>query len=220
MDYTKMVTDIFIKTHAGDAEYHKYCLASIEKYCTGFRNVVVIEGEHPRGYLHQQIVKLHADDHTDADYVLVTDSDTLFTVPVTPETYFEGDKVKWIHTPWTPEMLASNTRAWFDVMGQFFGKTPHSEFMRRQPFMLPAWLLRELRLFCFTKHGVSIEDYIWSKGVFSEFNVLGNFAWEFHHDRFHWIDSSKDELPELTTRQFWSHDPIEKNIEEIERILA
>ena len=32
--------DIFIKTCSHDAEYHKYCLASIEKYCTGFRNVV------------------------------------------------------------------------------------------------------------------------------------------------------------------------------------
>lgn len=214
-----MNCSIFIKTCQRDREYHEYCLKSIEKYCSGFRDVVVIEGEHPQGYLHQQVVKCYADLHTDADYILITDSDTLFTIPVTPETYFHEDKVKWLHTPWTPEMLAGNEKCWFGVMGQFFLDIPPSEFMRRQPFMVPAWLLKELREYCRHKHGRTLEDYIMWKGVFSEFNVMGMFAWLFHHDKFHWIDTSKDELPELTTRQFWSHDPLEKNIEEIERIL-
>jgi hypothetical protein len=215
-----MICDIFIKTCQHDAAYHEHCLKSIDKFCSGFRKVVVVEGEHPHGYLHQQIVKLEADLHTDADFILMTDSDTLFCRPVTPETYFEDGKVVWVHTPWTPEMLAGNERAWFDVMGQFFRETPPSEFMRRQPFMVPAWLLKNVRDYCARVHGLAIEDYVMGHGVFSEFNVLGFFAWLHHHDEFHWIDSSKDELPELTIRQFWSHDPIGKNIEEIRRILA
>lgn len=214
-----MICDIFIKTCAHDAEYHKYCLASIDKYCTGFRNVVVIDGEHPRGYLQQQLEKTKADTYTDADFILITDSDTLFIRPVTPETYFRDGMIEWIHTPWTPEMLNGDVRVWYDVMGQFFEDVPHSEWMRRQPFMLPAWLLREVREFCIAKHGIPIDQYVMQKGVFSEFNILGCYAWMFHHAAFSWIDSSKDALPELTTRQFWSRESIANNIKEIEEIL-
>lgn len=215
-----MTCDIFIKTCKHDEAYHEYCLKSIDKHCSGFRRTVVVNSEHPRGYLQQQVDKVYADVYTDADFVLITDSDTLFTRPVTPETYFHDDKIEWIHTPWTPEMLSSDVKVWYDVMGQFFNAVPHSEWMRRHPFMLPTWLLQDVRRFCEEKHGKTLDDYVMWKGVFSEFNILGCHAWLAHHDKFHWIDSSKDELPEVTTRQFWSHDPIEKNIEEIRRILA
>jgi len=211
-------TDLFIKTCSHDRDYHEHCLASIEKFCTGFRNVVVIDGEHPQGYLHQQIVKLYADTYTDADFILITDSDTLFTRPVTPETYFRDGKIEWIHTPFTEELKAAVP--WFNVMAEFARSAPPSEFMRRQPFMLPAWLLRELRQWCEFSHGITLDKYVMNAGRFSEFNILGHYAWKFHQGRFHWIDSSKDELPELTVRQFWSHDPIASNIEEIGRILA
>lgn len=215
------ITDIFIKTCQHDADYHRYCLASIEKFCSGFRRTVVIDGEHPQGYLHQQVVKLHANRYTDADYVLITDSDTLFTVPVTPETYFRDGKPVWIHTPWTPEMLAhSGTRAWKQCMEQFAGAEPPSEFMRRQPFLIPTWLLSDLQMWCEFAHGKTLERYVMEAQRFSEFNVIGHHAWRHHRERFHWIDTSKDELPELTVRQFWSHDPVSKNIEEINRILA
>ncbi len=216
-----MTCDILIKTCKRDAPYHEHCLASIEKFCSGFRRVVVVEGEHPPGYLHQQVVKMRADLHTDADFTLVTDSDTLFAMPVTPETFFTGDKVNWIVTPWDAEMLANpGTKTWYDVMGQFHGKVPPFEFMRRQPFMLPRWLTKDLREWCEFQHSKDIEDYVMEKGVFSEFNVLGHHAWLFHRDKFNWIDTSIEVLPPPVTFQMWSHDPIEKNIKEIRRILA
>jgi hypothetical protein len=220
---TPILCDLFIRTYPGDAAYHEKCLASIDKFCTGFRNTVVVNktDRSPRiGYLQQQVDKLHADTCTDADYVLITDSDTLFVKPVTPETYFRDGKPIWLHTPWTPEMLASDVTVWYEVMRNFSGVAPTSEFMRRQPFMLPAWLLKDLRQWCVFQHTRALADYVMNSGRFSEFNVLGHHAWRFHHNRFHWIDTSKDELPELTVRQFWSHDPIEKNLEEINRILA
>lgn len=216
-----MTCDIFIKTCQHDAGYHQHCLASIEKFCSGFRRTVVIDGEHPRGYLHQQVVKLHADIHTGADFTLVTDSDTLFTAPVTPESFFTDGKVDWLVTPWDETMLAhAGTRTWYDVMGQFHGKIPPFEFMRRQPFMLPRWLTESIRDWCKFQHGQDIETYVMGHGTFSEFNVLGHHAWLFHQSRFNWIDTSKEELPPPVVRQFWSHDPIEKNIEEINHILA
>ena len=217
-----MTTDIFIKTCVHDAEYHRYCLASIEKFCTGFRRTVVIEGEHPKGYLRQQVVKLHADTYTDADFVLMTDSDTLFTVPVTPETYLRDGKPVWIHTPWTPEMLAhKGTAAWRKCMTDFAkGVEPPSEFMRRQGFMVPGWLLKDLRQWCQFKHGKTLEDYVMNAGAFSEFNVIGHFAWQFHHNEFSWINTATDELPESPLVQFWSHTPVAENLERINQILA
>lgn len=216
--------DIFIKTCAHDADYHRHCMASIDKFCTGFRNVVVIDTEAPtpaKGYLQQQVIKMHADTYSDADFFLVTDSDTLFTRPVIPETFMREGKPIWLHTPWTEEMLAHpGTRAWFDVMTEFHGVQPPSEFMRRQPFFFPRWLTASLRTFCGVQHNRTLENYVTKKGRFSEWNVLGHHAWRNFQDRFHWIDTSKDELPELVVKQYWSHDPIENNIEEINRILA
>lgn len=215
-----MTTDIFIKTCNHDAEYHKYCLESIEKYCSGFRNTVVVEGEHPKGYLQQQVVKLHADEHTDADYILITDSDTLFNQPVTPESFFRDGKIIWMITPYDEAMMASpGTRAWYECMKDFTGVAPLHEKMRRQPFMIPSWLFKEVRQFCWTRFGRTMEQYVMERGVFSEFNCIAHYAWLHHHEKFYWMDSSV-ECPPPVVRQFWSHDKIEKNIEEIQQILA
>jgi hypothetical protein len=226
MKTNKMNTDIFIKTCKHDAPYLGYCLDSIRKFCTGFRDTgfrdtVVIHGEHPEGYLWQQVEKMYADNHTDADFILVTDSDTLFNQPVTPESFMRDGRPIWIHTPWTEEMLAHpGTATWKRVMTAFAKESPPSEFMRRQPFVFPRAVLPSLREFCLRNHGITLADYIMQSQSFSEWNVLGFHCWTHHRDLFHWIDSSVDELPPLFVRQFWSHDPIEKNLAEIQSILS
>lgn len=214
---TAPVTDIFIKTFSGDRDYHAYCLASIEKFCTGFRNTVVVDTEHPRGYLMQQSEKLHADLHTDADFILYTDSDTLFNQPVTPETFMVDGKPIWFYTPWTPELLAAVP--WFPVMEKFLGWKPIGEFMRRQPFMVPRHVLPDLRDYCWQKHGRTMEQYIMDGTAFSEYNCLGAYCWEFFRDDFHWINTDTDEMPPEVVRQFWSHDHILKNLPAIQQIL-
>lgn len=215
----KMKTDIFIKTCEHDRPYHAHCMESISRYCSGFGRTIVVDGEHAQGYLHQQVVKLHADTYSSADYILVTDSDTLFTTPVTPQSFMRDGRPMWLMTPWSQEMLAHpGTSRWFHVMKAFFGVEPRYEMMRRQPFMFPRHVLERLRAYCLRKHGKTIEMYIMQSGAFSEWNILGMFCHMFHHEEFHWIDT-EHELPPTLVRQFWSHDPIGKNIEEIEGIL-
>ena len=104
-------------------------------------------------------------------------------------------------------------------MKDFMGEVPPSEFMRRQPFMVPTRLLKDLREWAEVYHGKPIRDYIMERGSFSEFNCMGFYAWLTHHGEFHWIDTSKDPLPELTVNQMWSHTPIGQNIPQILRIL-
>lgn len=214
-------TAILIKTCIRDAGYLKHTLRSIDKFCTGFSEVRVIEGEHPKGYLHQQWIKMSADLYVDADLILVTDSDTLFTQPVTPESFMRDGKPVWYMTPWTDEMLSHpGTRAWFDCMKSFFRQDPPAEFMRRQPFMFPREILADLREFCQRAHGRSLEDYILNAGAFSEWNVLGMFAWLFHRDKFSWINTDTDELPPLLVEQLWSQRPVEESMDKINQILA
>jgi hypothetical protein len=221
LDSEKVKTAIFLKTCLHDAEYHRYCLKSIEKFCTGFSEVRVIEGEHPKGYLWQQVVKLHADQYTDADFILVTDSDTLFVEPVTPESFMREGKPQWLYTPWNDAMLQhAGTRAWKDCMEKFLGLPSPGEMMRRQPFMFPRHVLPSIREFCLKKHGKSLEDYIMNAGSFSEWNCLGLYCWLGFHNEFDWINTDVDPLPPLRVNQMWSHAPIEQNLEEINRILA
>lgn len=212
-----MTTDIFIKTCNRDQFYHVFCIQSINRFCSGFNKTVVVCSEHPRGYLEQQVVKLHADLHCDADFILVTDSDTLFTEPVTPESFMRDGKPIWFHTPWTKELIEAVP--WHPVMERFFvGEQPHSEMMRRQPFMFPREVLKCFRDFCEVRHGVSIGEYIHQKGIFSEWNALGAYCWLYHHEKFAWVNTN-EECPQPLVRQFWSHDPLETNIQEIKSIL-
>lgn len=219
-----MICDIFLKTYAHDDGYHAFCMQSIAKYCSGFRKTVVIRDEDQEpslnGYLRQQVVKMHADMHTDADIVLITDSDTLFTEPVTPESFMRDGKPVWMITPYDEAMHAhEGLQRWFEVMTEFFGVEPEHEFMRRHPFMIPAWLLKDLREFCWNRHGRTMEQYVFDKGVFSEFNVIGFHAWLHHRDKFYWMDST-NECPPSKLFQAWSHDPIEKNLPKIREILG
>ena len=193
--------DIFIKTYPRDKMWHEKCLESVALNCSGFRAIVEdcdqIDGDN---YLYQQVAKLNADTKSTADYFLVTDSDTLFTVKITPDTFFSGSKSIWYYAP-KEEVLAadSGTKKWFDCMERFLGVAPQHEFMRRQPFFVPRWLLQAFRSFCWRKHGMSVRDYVMQQQYFSEWNCLGFYAYTYHRGAFEW----KTDGP-VVCRQFWS----------------
>lgn len=223
--------DIFIKTWKGDAIWHEHCLRSIDKYCTGFRNVVQNHEEHERGYLYQQVVKLNADRYTDADYILHTDSDTLFTVPVKPQAFIHNGKTDWHYEPFASALQkeGDGALAWKRAMEKFIGEEPQHEFMRRHPEMIPRWLYQAFRTFCWEKHGCSVEQYVMSQKEFSEWNVLGFYAWTYHRESFNWINDSQDDYVKVV-HQFWTgphnqtldqrHERAKQAIPEMQAILA
>ena len=49
------MTDIFIKTYPGDFIWLKYCIRSIEKFVTGFRNIIIVtdSGTEFKGIFHK-----------------------------------------------------------------------------------------------------------------------------------------------------------------------
>lgn len=172
------------------------------------------------GYLIQQVVKLYADQYTDADFILFMDSDCIFTVPVTPKTYFTDGKVNWMITPYT-----KTDTPWQPMIEKFLGRPVEWETMRRHPQMIPRWLLQAMREFCEKQHNMPLDKYVMSQPYreFSEFNALGAFAYYFHPDKFNWINTERvpaEQWPRLTVLQKYSHDGLTPAIEtEFEAIL-
>lgn len=237
-----VVCDLLLKTFPADYPFAEYCVRSIDKFCSGFRKLiivtpqstgcpsptslpytVVIESEVANGYNGQQLVKMNADKYSDATHFLFCDSDTIFTKPVTPETYMRDGKPLWLMTPFE-KAREDQKQAWIPVMTKWMGKAPEFEFMRRHFFMFPRWLCEEIKKFCQEKHGMSLEDYVMKAGPglsFSEFNCGGFLAYEKFRDRFAWVNTETDEVPELTALQHWSRGGLTPDIvAEFETILS
>lgn len=220
---TKATTDIFIKTCEHDKEWLEWNQRSIRRFVSGVNSVVIKDSEKgDDGYLWQQVVKMYADTYCKADYILFIDSDTIFTRNVTPGTYLLEGKPIWMITP-IDQAHPNEAHAWRGVMRKFMGKDSEFEFMRRFPFLVPRWALEAFRGFCVQQHGVELEAYIMAQPYreFSEFNCLGFYLWEFHRDKFHWINTGEvpeKDWPILTVDQEWSHNPIP--VEKWEKILS
>lgn len=241
-----LTCDIFIKSYPADYPWLKYCLTSVAKFVAGVRRVELVTpkagarewwdgsyfvdlhvteiDEHCEdGYLSQQIFKLYADTFSDADLFLYIDSDTIFTRPVTPKTYFNflSQKISWMMTPW-----AKTETPWKPIVEKFLGQPVEFEFMRRHPTIVPRWLLVELREFCLKQHGIPLDQYVMSQPhrAFSEFNVLGAFAYAFHRDKFHWVNTEEvpeKEWPPLTVLQKFSWGGLTDEVKaEFEKILS
>ena len=233
-----MTCDIFIRSYSKDFPWLFYALKSIQRYASGFRDVIVVIPDTDdlpgltvekvfkvkdtmSGYMQQQSTKMHADEFSDADAFLYMDSDCVFTEPVTPETFLTDGKPNWLHTPW--EVVGEDAkRAWGEPMEKCIGEAPSSEFMRRHPQLIPRWALQEFRGFVSQKHGVSLEYYIKSQpaGRFSEFNCIGFYLWLHHPEKIHWINT-EEFLPPSVLKQFWSHGGLTPEIrQEIETLLV
>lgn len=217
------VVDIFIRTYYSDLKWLVYALQSINKFCSGFRDVVIVipesqkyllDGfnltkektltceEYKDDYLGQQITKLYADSYSDADYILFPDSDTLFTMPVTPKDFTREGKPLILKTKYEKVETAI---IWKPVTEKALGYPVEFEFMRRLPFCYHSSTLKSLREYMKDKHGKELNAYIEEQPnrAFSEFNVVGAFADKFERDKYDFQDTD-DGLPTLYVRQFWS----------------
>lgn len=217
------IVDIFIKTRSLDYPWLEWCVRSICKFTSGLRSVFLLSPEpisgllidqglpngwtghtspdKEPGYLWQQVCKLHADEHTDAEWILFMDSDCVFTRPVSPSDFIHDGKPIWLYTPL--DQARPDQHVWAPVMEKFLGRKPQHEFMRRHPFIVQRWMLEEFRKFCQYRHGKTLEEYIMGEAdpgnhlalKFSEWNCLGFFLWEYHRDKVAWFVDSEAGAP-------------------------
>ncbi|MGW1171568.1 DUF6492 family protein [Streptomyces sp. NPDC002550] len=153
-------------------------------------------------YLGQQVSKLYADDFTDAELICHVDSDVIFTRPTCPADLFVGGR------PWVVRRAVASLgrhRPWLASTEAFLGHEAAYDFMQRAPFTYPRWLYPEVRAHAVARHGMQLDRYVISRPPrgFSEFNVLGAYAFAHHHERFTWLDADASGPPALC-RWYWS----------------
>ncbi len=220
-----LICDLFVRSYWKDLEWLGFCLASITKYCRGFRSVIVVLPRSseawlrrfvlPPGvrvelcdsyrddYLGQQVTKLLADTFTNADYISHVDSDCVFFRPTSPEDLIVEGKARVLMRPCD---TLGRHRPWQGPTEKFLGSKVTDDFMQHPPFTFPRWLYSRLREQTIATHGIDIETYITTQPPrgFSEYNSLGAFAWRHYRDRFIWVDTTISPPSKRHCRWYWS----------------
>ena len=226
-----MTTGIFIVSYPPDLEFLDYCLKSIQKFCTGFNEVVVHfpvsahavnrQGKIARFVMenrsvdkpfnHHQAIKCNAEKYMDSDFILHVDSDCMFLKPTTPEDYFvDGKPVLMAHPFDHLKDFAPQRYHWRECVQNALGFDPVVETMCRHPAVHYRGLYPQLRSFMAELHKVPFNDYVLAQKEaqnilgFTEFPTLGAFAWKFRHDDYHWIDPTKEPWPDEHVHQYWN----------------
>lgn len=237
-----MTTDIFIRSYQGDFKWLEYSLASIKKYCTGFRQVVIVVPDGSVGplvklglsgvvlqscpnyandYLGQQVTKLTAHRYSDADRVLFVDSDVVFHTPTTPEDFMKGGKIWMYKTKYTEDRLGQ-AMCWQKRTEDAVGFPVSFEYMRRMPLMYFTETLRKIESYM-QGAGKPIEQYVTGHNGndFSEFNLIGAYAEAFEQNKYVFLDTDDGVNEPSRCKQFWSWGGIKPEIaSEIKTFLS
>lgn len=240
-----MNTHILIFSCIHDLPYLEYCLRSIDKFATGFSGVTVMiakseaegfVGLTPKwkfpltiktydapedrrfGHIAHQGEKCRADLYVPhgTDLVLFTDSDCIFTAPVTPETYMvDGLPVLLI------ERYDSITGCpWKAPTDEIMGRSCDFEAMRRHPAVHWVEMFKDLRAHVERVQNMDFMPFVMTRkpdfpwGI-SEFNLMGSFV--LHGEwigKYHLVDLTGGKPHPESSKylmQFWSHSPINKH---------
>jgi len=259
-----MKVDILIRSYAKDEPWLKYCLRSIVKFCSGFNNVIVIVPEydqfvfswvdkyapnvHLRTYPGNRIKPMlecmsqlcYSDMYCNgADLVLHTDSDCVFTQPVSPETYFKNGKPVLLARTYA-SLRNQPPYCWKASTENCLRIPATHETMVRHPAVYWTDLYPSFRNKVEEVHGEGFHDYT-TKGpnvfpwYWAEFPALGFWAMQQFPNKYEVIDVSgfnEKDIEEQFKREMhqgWSHwdatNPSDiagrdKQIKEWESILA
>jgi hypothetical protein len=220
-----MATSLFVRTYWKDLDWLQLCLRSIDRYCCGFAEVVVAVPESSRpwmlrstlpgaarlvyiptyadDYLGQQVTKLNADLYTAAAFIAHVDADCIFVRSTRPEDLAPDGRPRLATRP-----IAELGRhyPWRRPTETFLGFPVELDFMQQPPFVYPRWLYPLLRDHCLATHGVSIERYVTSRPPrgFSEFNVLGAYAFRHHAEHFDFPTIGTPSAPPSHCDWYWS----------------
>lgn len=160
-----------------------------------------------------QCQKCWADVHCPgADFILHTDSDCIFTEPVTPDDYCVNGKPVMLYE----EYSKLPGVPWKPVVEAVLKRPVQHEFMRRHPQVNPRGVYNDLRAHLESIHGMPFTQYVESRqGAypwgFTEHNIIGAFAFDHPQwkDAYHWHNVTASGVPKEKLMQFWSHSDID-----------
>lgn len=231
--------DIFVRSYWKDLPWLGYCLRSIRRYASGFRDVVVVLprstrpwlrrnpvvphdvriawcDEYANDYLGQQVSKLYADLFSDADLLCHLDADCLLSEPTTPSALAPSGR------PWVvirPISEVDRHIPWRGPTEDFLGWRITHDFMQQPPFVYPRSLYPAIRQYCRERYHLELADYVLGRPArgFSEFNVMGGYAYARHHQLFTWADWTV--APRARCSWFWSWGGLEPVRAQLESLL-
>ncbi len=219
--------DVVIRSYFRDFPWLQLALASIHAFLRGYRQVLLILPESstdrwkesliPNGlplrlvtcedyiddYLGQQVSKLYADEFTDADYLVHLDSDCVFVRPtVVWQDLFREEKPIHIYRN---RSVRPTIDGWRNSIPNVLGINTKREFMVTLPTIYPRDIYGELRQFVLLHHGIKFSDLVLSQrpDQFSEFSVLGAYAFQYMKCYFSWVDADTEPLDDWPCIQFW-----------------
>ncbi len=218
-----MDLDLLIRSFYRDLGWLRLCLKSLS-FLAGYRRAVVVLPmstldrvdvadlasaprvviracrDYPDGdYLGQQITKLHADRHTDADVIVHLDSDQLFAEPcdLSTELFDEDGRLRLgIGSDRPPG------DGWARCPREYYGRPLDWDVPPLSPLALPRHVYAGLRADCAARHGMSIVDYARRATAtrFSEHALLRAHALVTEPDRYGLFDvRERDLLPQCRT---------------------
>lgn len=164
-------------------------------------------------HLHAQAQKCLADLYCpDSDFILHTDSDCVFTEPITPEEYFKDGKPIMLYEAYA----RMKGCPWQPVVEAVLGRSVEFEFMRRHPQVNHKGVYSDLRRYLEHMHGRPFVDYTISRKPdfpwgFTEHNIIGAFAYYSAkwHPHYSWLNTATTPWPHEKLSQFWSKGAID-----------
>jgi hypothetical protein len=135
--------------------------------------------------------------YTSADYILYMDSDCIVELPTDVNDYIIDGKPAIYYTPYDK---AGDAICWKKPTEEFMGHTIEYEFMRRLPLIYHRSTIETVE-----KLKPNIEHYIMNQENFSEFNVIGAWAFENHRDLYRFLNTDESEPERPLARQFHSY---------------
>lgn len=209
--------DIFIKSYAKDFRWLNYCLKSIDKYVSGYNELIIVldEGDNINldqltvipnntkihfvkkegiGYIHQQYCKLIAHTFSSAEKIMFVDSDFIFDEDLDLRTLSEKPEILM-----TDYLNVGGAICWREPTEKFLSRSIQFEFMRRLPLVYNRLTLINI--------GVShpyLKSIVLSSNRFSEFNVIGAYAYFYERDNYNFVNTDNWTYVKPLGVQLWS----------------
>lgn len=212
-----MTVDIFFKSYKKDFWLLHYSLLSITKNVTGYSNIIILipedekhdfdtrilpertlihyVAEYGDGYLFQQWCKINAASYSNADFILFADSDCIFDHPIDLQTFLPVPEILY-----TPYEQLPDAIIWKKPTEKILGEPVLYEFMRRNTLIYHRSTLVNLN-----NWNNDLKGIIMHSQKFSEFNLMGAYAWTFERDKYNFVNTDDWQYVPPKAIQVWSH---------------
>lgn len=212
------MTTIFIKSYQKDFKLLYYALKSIQLNVKGnydvllmldnghelpdhfkevLNNVRVVYVERDgNGYLWQQICKLNANKYTNSEYILYSDSDVIFDHEINIDDFISDGKPEILYTDYSK---VDGAIIWKKPTEDFMKESVQYEFMRRNNCIYHRSTLESI-----WNYEPNLKYIVLNSERFSEFNVLGAYAFKFENDKYNFVNTDNWEYTPPKGQQLWS----------------